>query len=291
MKIAIAACADLPSGSKDDQLLIAELNKLGATATALPWDQIVISNFDAVILRSSWDYHFHIEKFKNWVLQFRGSRTLLLNSPELVIWNCNKSYLAELQEESINIVPSFFVAEDLTEAEILNEISLRGWKQLVVKPTISATAHLTFKCDAEDLIQKINLVKKHSSALVQPYLSNVESQGEASLIFFNDEVPEFSHAIVKRPKHGDFRVQPDFGGQLESITPSPELLAMAKRCFGVVVDDWIFARVDILNWESEPMLGELEMIEPNLFFEHSPLSALRLAQIIFSRVKDFEASR
>lgn len=296
MKIGIATCADKPNLTVGDRKFASLLEKKGAQTIPVIWNEPHIQPnifsgdvdaLDAIILRSTWDYHRHSNQFLNWLSQIEKSSIRLINSPEIVRWNLDKSYLLEMESQNFSIVPSLIVKRELSQSQIVEKIKATGWKNLVLKPTISATAFLTFNLESSnaEIPDFISKIQKHSDLIVQPFIPSILSKGEVSLIFFKDQHPLYSHSVLKRSQSHDFRVQSDFGGTVEVFQPSHRLLSFATKCVEAIKGDWIFARVDIVDWEQEPLLSEIELIEPDLFLTFDSHAAQKLADIVAKNLR------
>lgn len=287
MRLGIATCRERPDLTEGDRALVARLRDKGAEAVPLIWDQPnSLAAGDGIVIRSTWDYHLNSAAFERWIGEIERSSLRLLNSPEVILWNLDKSYLQDLSRRGLSTVPSLFFSKALPTAEIFERLRSSGWDGIVTKPTVSATSFLTFRTrigDAE-LPAMIERIRAHSDVVVQPYIPSVASSGEVSLMFWNGKKPEFSHSVLKRPRSGDFRVQFDFGGTFAPHHPSTELLTFAEAALSTVSGDWAFARVDVINWEEEPLLSELEMIEPDLFLPGQPAAIDRLAEILLEKL-------
>ncbi|HWW62027.1 MAG TPA: hypothetical protein VN181_11720, partial [Thermoanaerobaculia bacterium] len=248
LNIALVTCRRLPALADDDHLLRAELERRGARVTAAIWDDPAVDwrAFDRVVLRSTWDYHTNIERFLAWVAAVPAR---LWNSREIVRWNAHKSYLVELAARGVNVVPTFTSAADMPR---LSDA------RYVIKPAVSATAYRTVLVKGADL--ESTLATFDCDVLVQPYIAEIE-RGEWSLVFFRGE---YSHAVFKRPKSGDFRVQSDFGGSVTAMAPPPALIDDARAILAGI-DDTLYARVDGLEIGGRLLLMEIELIEPVLF--------------------------
>jgi glutathione synthase/RimK-type ligase-like ATP-grasp enzyme len=191
-----------------------------------------------------------------------------------------------MEKKGLSIVPSLLLQRELSEFQILEQIEKVGWRNLVLKPAISATAYLTYNVasSSTDLTNILKRIKKHSDIIIQPFISSVATKGEVSLIFFKKETPSFSHAVLKQPKTGDFRVQSDFGGTAKAFQPSKPLLDFAKTCVEAIAGDWTFARVDSVDWEHKPLLSELELIEPDLYLSFDPHASQNFADSVAKRL-------
>jgi len=262
LSVALVTWANLPQLTEDDRLLRAELERRGVETHAAVWDDPNVDweSFDDVILRSTWDYHKRIDEFRAWV----AHRRRLWNPREVVLWNLHKRYLLELEHTvPTALVPAGESARDAAET--------RGWTRIVVKPAVSATAWRTEQLDAKDA------ETYDVDVLVQPFLPEI-ADGEWSLLFFGGE---FSHAVLKRPKSGDFRVQSDFGGSVSIEAPPARLIEQAAE---LVKPEWLFARVDGIDRGGRFLLMELELTEPVLFFHAHPAAPARFADA-FARIR------
>ncbi len=251
MLIALVTWRGLPELAPDDRLLRDALLRRDVDARAVVWDDASVDwrAFDAIVVRSTWDYHKRIDEFRAWLASMDGLP--LWNPASVLRWNTHKSYLLELQSRGIEIVPTLFVP--------------RG-SSFIVKPAVSATAFRTELHAAGD------------DVLVQPFVPEVLTDGELSFVFLGKK---FSHAVRKRPNNGDFRVQTEFGGSAERFTPCAEFIAQAQRIASTLGDEWLYARIDCVARDGRLILMELEATEPSLFLDLE--SAERFADAIVSR--------
>lgn len=281
-RIVLATCDRLPEATASDQVLAEAVKARGAEVRALPWSSIVRSTpADRILLRSTWDYHKRIAEFRAWLTELEASGRKVLNPVPTVRWNLDKGYLKELEALGVAIPETRFEYH-LTPERLAGLLETLGWAQAVVKPRISATAYGTFMVNAGQRVFTEQLAPAwESGALVQEYVKEVAEQGELSLQFFGGE---FSHAAVKKPRLGDFRVQADFGGSAVSVRPSEACVQFATRVLQATPHRWTYARVDLVETAKGPLLMELELIEPHLFFDLDPRGADRLADQLTSTV-------
>jgi len=113
--------------------------------------------------------------------------------------------------------------------------------------------------------------------MVQPFLDAIGIEGEWSLVFF---AGEFSHAVLKRPAPGDFRVQDEHGGTAAPGRPPAGVIESARRALEAVSEPWIYARVDGCAPGGVFQLLELEMLEPTLYLDTGPEPAGHFARTI-----------
>jgi glutathione synthase/RimK-type ligase-like ATP-grasp enzyme len=278
ISIAIATSkSELPAS---DQALVVALAERGLDARAVIWSdkQQPWREFDAVVVRSCWDYHVRVEEFLRWIAFLERNGVSIFNSPDLIRWNANKIYLAELAAAGIAIPDTVFVEPGM-ELELTSLCAARNWPSAVVKPTISASAYGTER-------RTSGLVR--GPAMVQQYIAAIETEGEWSLVYFNGD---FGHAVIKKPSAGDFRVQADFGGTARVAQPSLQLSVFAEAVLSRLTWPAMFARVDIVSDGASTLLMELEVIEPELFLNLVPGSSRCLATAICNHLLQVPASQ
>jgi hypothetical protein len=281
LHIAMATCHRLPKLASEDRLVSEQLRRYGIETSAVVWNdaQAPWDLFDAVIIRSCWDYHYHPADFAAWTTRLEQKRTPLWNPAALVRWNMDKTYLRDLQRAGIPIVPTVWLAQG-APADLAAILQERDWAQAVVKPSIAATAFGAWRTNrdhAETDQNRLDLLLEQSGVLVQPFVESVCTHGEWSLIFLGGN---FSHAVLKQAQSGDFRVQDDFGGSVLVTPPAPALIAQAKRVVDTLVEAWLYARVDGVVVDDTFLLMELELIEPSLFLDSAAHAVERFAQVI-----------
>jgi glutathione synthase/RimK-type ligase-like ATP-grasp enzyme len=279
-RIALATSSKYPTLAPDDRLLLDPLSKYDIQAQPAVWDEPSYdwSSCAAVVIRSCWDYHLHPEKFLSWIKQLESANIPILNPAPLVRWNANKSYLRDLDTKGVPIVPTFWV-EDRTSVSLGERLRELGWQKAVLKPRISATAYRTQLVSADDAVTAQALfdqLRRGPGVMLQKFMDAITTEGEWSLIFF---AGAFSHAILKKPQPGDFRVQNDFGGTAHPADPPPHVLASATRAVRTV-DATVYARVDGIVDTDQFRLMELELIEPRLFLAEHPAAPVRFAGAI-----------
>ena len=275
MRFVLATCRQKPALTASDALLAEALGRLGATAVATPWDSIDPRREHGVVcLRSTWDYHHRWEEFREWVRAFER-RGRLWNPAEVVLWNADKRYLRDLSLAGVALPRTrwFDPGERPEVGAVLEEWSV---ERAVLKPRVSATAFGTHVVSRDGLAGDEEWAPlERAGCLLQEFVPAIQSRGEVSLVFL---AGSFSHAVLKRPAAGDFRVQTDFGGKLEPATPARETIAFGDAVLAGAARPWLYARVDLVEAERGPVLMELELIEPDLFL--SPPAAARLAEAL-----------
>jgi glutathione synthase/RimK-type ligase-like ATP-grasp enzyme len=288
-RVAFVTFAARSAITADDQLLADALSSHGVQVDAQPWDgDVAWDVYDRIVLRSCWNFHTQPRAFLDWVARIGSEHPgALRNAPALVRWCVDKHYLDTLAGRGISIVPTEWVAATINLAALL---TARGWRTgAVVKPAVSATANETWRVEMESAVAlqprfERLLAASPSGVMVQPFLPEIQSGGEWSLIFLGGE---FSHAIVKRAAPGDFRVQKDFGGTHATRVPSATIIADAAAALreaaaatGLLPRDVLYVRVDGIERAGRLVLMELEAIEPILYFSEDPSAAERMAALV-----------
>lgn len=284
-KVALVTYSDVPGLTPDDSLLVEPLSELNLEAVATPWDNTAIrwQDFSAIILRSPWNYYRHSDLFLQWFDHLRDKGLPVFNDAELVRWNSDKHYLKELEELGCKVVPSHFV-ERGSECDLLGILEQNEWEEAVFKPVISASAFMTHRTTVEQAADDQKLFDQaltHSALLVQPLMDGVRTEGEWSLVFFNGQ---FSHAVLKVPKAGDFRVQGRFGGSYRKASVPDPIIEDANKLLASLSKMPLYARVDCIRDGDTMLLMELEVIEPALYMDSDPASPKKFASAIASLV-------
>ena len=289
--VALVTCACFPKLAPDDRLLREALAERGIVARPAVWDdaEVAWSSFDAVVVRSCWDYHLRLREFLTWIDRLEQGGTSLWNPASLLRWNADKSYLRAVADRGVRVVPTRWVGagEEPSLGDILRE---EGWDQAVVKPTVSASAHNTWRTDRSQVDKdqaRLRALARAGGVMVQPFLPELAIAGEWSLIYF---AGRFSHAVLKQPREGDFRVQGELGGSHLCLDPGVELVQQADAVLREVPESPLYARVDGPVVGGRLMLMEVELLEPQLYLGSSPGAAQRFATEIAARLPASEVS-
>lgn len=252
----------------DDEVAVPALESSGWAVTTIPWTRPGVdwSCFDLVVVRSTWDYWDRPQAFFA-VLESIDRQTRLANPLALMRWNLAKTYLRDLDQAGVRIVPTRFIealhADDLARAH--EDYAGQGW---VLKPQLGASGIDAFLFHAGKSPQHEALERLAGSAvMIQPFRRRVIDEGEYSLFYF---AGDYSHAICKRPAQGEFRSQEERGAQIIALTVTDDLQRIAAQALKALRQDALYARVDLVrNDQGEPELMELELIEPSLYFRTS----------------------
>lgn len=279
-RICFLSMDDLAGYVSDDELAVPHLAERSIEVRTLSWQQTAIPwrDFDAVVIRTPWDYQQHPDEFLA-VLSEIECQTVLLNPLSTVRWNLNKKYLRDLAKQDVLVVPTLW-DETYTADNLVRWRDTLGTDEMIIKPSISATAADTYRLRAFD--EELVPVFSEREFLVQPFMHSIIDEGEVSLFYFNGT---YSHAIVKRPKPADFRVQEEHGGEISAIVPEPSMRSRAADVLDHIDGDLLYARVDLVRNESgEFALMELELIEPSLYLRMDAAAPSRFAAAIADRI-------
>ena len=232
-----------------------------------------------MLIRSSWDYHLRPLEFLDWIARLERGGVRVWNPGALLRWNHHKRYLQDLAARGVATVPTRWLARG-EPADLQALLADVGWREAVIKPAVSASAFGTWRSSTETTSRDQSRLEELLSAgdvMVQPLLSEVGDAGEWSIVFLGGH---FSHAVLKRPAAGDYRVQWEFGGSAVATAPARRLIADAGRVLAAVPGDPLYARVDGVERAGRLVLMELELIEPHLFLGWDAQAAGRLARAI-----------
>jgi glutathione synthase/RimK-type ligase-like ATP-grasp enzyme len=275
LRVGFATSSQFPHGSADDQILRRAFEAAGHDVSSVVWTRASTpwATFDAIIVRSTWDYHRRPQEFLEWTRRVAASGARLFNAPSILRWNHDKQYLLRLRRRGIPILPTRRVATDRLPS-VDATFRWSGADRLVVKPTISASSHRTHLVDrrqAAALWRRMRRAKPEH-VLLQPFIPQIQSRGEHSIAVYGGRV---SHAVRKRPAPGDFRTQEHHGGIQRRIPLLAADRRLAMRVWRAAPGPLLYARVDIIHTDDGPRLMELEAVEPDLLFRFEPKAAQR----------------
>ncbi|RYE53957.1 MAG: hypothetical protein EOP48_13305 [Sphingobacteriales bacterium] len=250
----------------EESILLEFLKSKGMQIERVVWNDSNVNweDYDLAILKSPWDYFELITDFYNWLDKLKKIDLRLLNPVDIVKWNADKHYLKDISNSKLAVIPTIYLknGDNIALDTIFEQF---GTNALIVKPCVSGGSFHTFKVNKEnqeESIDRINNLLHEMDLMVQPFLKEIETTGEWSLLFFNGE---FSHGLVKRAKSGDFRVQHYLGGSIYPQKPANILLRTAKQYVDQFAKGCLYARVDGVIVNGRFLLMELELIEPFLF--------------------------
>lgn len=275
---------DLTGQILDDDLTFGPLKELGWEVSVVSWRarDVEWNEFDAVVIRTTWDYHNDPQEFVKTLRHIEACGPRLFNPLDLVEWNLEKSYLAELGSHGVATVPTLFCEAGLG-LEQFNEFrkTLQS-DEMVIKPLIGANSDHAYRVsEYQPHLAKVFSERRY---LVQPFVPNINLEGEYSLFHFGGR---FSHAVLKTPAAGDFRVQQEHGGIIKPVEASAGLRAAAVAAISHFDTPPLYARTDLVRDNGERfLLMELELIEPSLYFRCDPAAAGRFALAFAERMNE-----
>ncbi len=265
----------------DDDLTHAPLAQRGWQVENLPWDRAEVDwkRYDRVVLRSTWDYQHHPEKFLATLAAIEAAGTRLDNSLAIVRWNMHKTYLRDLDARGVPIVPTIW-RERLASGELLPLFDELGSDEAVIKPVTSGNAqgayHLN-RARAQAQAAEIENYFAGRPLMMQPFERGILAEGEFSLIYFNGAL---SHSILKVPKPGDFRVQEEHGADIQAVRPEPALIAAGNAAIAAIGEPLLYARADLVRHGTGFRLMELELVEPAIYLRMDPGAPDRFADAV-----------
>jgi glutathione synthase/RimK-type ligase-like ATP-grasp enzyme len=285
-RVCFVTCLLWPDISESDGLVARALERGGARVEARAWNERAadFGGFDAVVLRSNWDYHFEPEAFLGWLDRLERAGARIFNPPALVRWNVSKRYLIALHAAGVPTV-STAVLEDESRAGLEAMMRGRGWSAAVLKPEIGASAHDTRLVTGETVAEAAAAIATgiiRRPVLVQPFVEEVRTRGEWSLIFIDGAL---THSVLKRPAAGDFRVQSHLGGTTRAEPAPPGVADAARAALHALPAAPLYARIDGVETAAGFLIMEVEVNEPGLFFTHAPAAAPVFAEAILRRLR------
>jgi len=257
--------------------LAAPLRARGLTVEAGSWVDADVTAARVVLPLLSWGYHLRADEWFARLDALEAAGARLANPAPVLRWNTTKTYLAELAAKGAPVVPTIAL-DRLTQEDLDHARDVFGVDVLVTKPQISGGSQDTVKLRHADGLAGCTT----GPALIQPFLPAVGEEGELSLFYFDGV---FSHAVTKVAASGDFRVQPQFGGQVSGVAPEPEALHAAEMVLRAAGAPLTYARIDLIRGlDGTPQLMELEVIEPDLFLNHAHDGGAAFAQAVVARL-------
>lgn len=289
-QIALVTYHELPSLTPSDQLLREALAAKNIATTPVFWDDQTTNwnQFDAVLIRTCWDYHERPTEFKAWVNQLLEQGVNLYNTPQTLLWNMEKTYLKQLAEAGIGIIPTHWVTPS-DPVQVEDVIKTRGWEQALLKPVFGAGSkgiHVIDTSAITESQQVLNHLLTLGHVMIQPIVKEVRN-GELSLVFFNHE---YSHTIRKTPQGDAILLDPDNPNATQLDHAPQAVIETATKILDktrelLLEDKFLYARVDGVIVNDEFLLMELELLEPHLFLDLAgEQSAKHFSQAIFERL-------
>jgi glutathione synthase/RimK-type ligase-like ATP-grasp enzyme len=262
-RVCFVTCVAWPDISESDGYIKRALERRSLEVRALAWNDPGASfdGFDAVVFRSSRDYHHAPDAYLEWLARWEQAAVRFWNPPDLIRWNLSKRYLLELERAGVGVIPPA-ILDDSGPTALPAVLAERGWRRAVVKPVLGASAHdatLVTADTAAEISRAIDEGRLRRPVMVQPFLDEIRTQGEWSLVFIDGAL---THAVLKRPADYDFRVQPRFGGSSALAEPPDDIASVGRRVLEALPETPLYARVDGIPTAAGFRVMEVELHEP-----------------------------
>jgi glutathione synthase/RimK-type ligase-like ATP-grasp enzyme len=279
--IVLATASDQPEITVSDRLYAEALERRGFSVVGAPWDgpRTAFDGAAAVVIRSTWGYYRASDAFRDWT-EAMAAASRLFNPIGLVRWNLRKDYIGKLAAASVRVPQTHFVA---CAVETIDKVFAEtGWSRAVVKPLTGASGYSVELVTREGIagaVSRLAAEARASGVLVQEFLPEI-ADGELSLVYFDGI---FSHAVRKRPPHGEFRVNSRFGATRSAERPSRAVTEQGAAALRLLPELPLYARVDGVVRDGQLIVIEVEVLEPALFLDFDPASAERFAAATIAR--------
>jgi hypothetical protein len=273
--VGLVTCKQLPEPDPDQDLLLGALGKAGMHAELLAWDDpgAEPAEHDLCVLRSCWNYYERPADFSKWI-DSTAAVTRLRNGAEVVRWNLHKGYLGFLAESGVPIIPTVWF-ERGGRVDLRAILDREGWRDIVVKPAISASSYRTRRFGVSEVGEAqvfLDGLLADRDAMIQVYLPAVESSGERAIVWIDGKV---THAVAKSPRFADGveRVS-------DALEVSDEERMFTQWALDQISEPLLYARADVVIQDGSLLLSELELMEPSLFLMQSPSALDRFVAAI-----------
>jgi glutathione synthase/RimK-type ligase-like ATP-grasp enzyme len=257
-KILILTDSTHPNLYPDEVNLLSAFKRHGVEAMPVVWDQYQFVGPNLILIRTPWDYAKKQSQFLDLLKKNQELGGQCLNPLSTIMWNIDKRYMLEL-ESKINVIPTQ-VSDEFCRADI--DLAQKKWGQLVIKPLVGAGGRDTFLIKELADNSKADVLLGQA-VMLQPFVESILSDGEYSFIYFDGQ---FSHAVVKNAKPGEFRVQDDHGGRVNAYQPNKDDLDQINHIVKHIDHACLYVRVDVVYYQNKWTVMEIEAIEPELFF-------------------------
>jgi len=265
--IAFVTSEEIGGFIEPDKLVLPHLEEAGHIIESAAWSDPSVdwTNYDCVVIRSPWDYYKKIDEYQKWLQECQKNNIKLLNPAHIVLSNVDKKYLLDFAKQGIKIVPTEYIAK-LSGSSLQAILEKRDWDEVVIKPTVSAGSWDTWRSSKSSVEQdeiKFTEQKNKHHLFIQPFLPEIITDGEYSVIYFNGKL---SHVVRKLPKAGDYRIQVQYGGRYSEVELLDEILEQTQKVIDLIPERLLYARVDGIIRDNQFLLMELEINEPDLYF-------------------------
>ena len=277
--VALVTYHKAPKLTEGDKLLVKPLENAGYKMTVTPWDKKNIDwrAFDAVILRSTWDYHTRYREFLQWTSELEQNLVNVWNPVKTVKWNSDKHYLIDLETSGVPTIPTLYLSQHASVDKVQKLLVEKGWTDIIIKPAIGASAYHVSRVSLNEVITFTNQLQKllqTTNVLIQPFIPEI-SQGELSFIFIGGKL---THSVLKKPKTGEYRT--NFKSVETFIQSTNDQQQQVLKIYKKTLQPLLYARIDCVEIKGVLTVMEIELIEPVLFFNLYPPAAETFAKTV-----------
>ena len=235
------------------------------------------------LFRTTWDYFDRWQEFSTWLENVK-TKTTLINSADIIQWNTDKHYLADLKAKGCPTIPTHYIPQSSKDS-ILDIASKVDAQEVVIKPTVSGAGRHTYrhtKASLSGFEKTFESLNSHEDFMIQPFLPDILEHGEVTLVLFDGK---FSHAIRKTAGANEFRIQDDHGGSVHHHKATQDEIDCAEQAFSACKEVPVYGRVDMVRgFDGKPKIMELELVEPELWLRFDDNAAGRFAEAIKKRL-------
>jgi glutathione synthase/RimK-type ligase-like ATP-grasp enzyme len=221
--------------------------------------------FGAVLVHCAWDYQDRHEDFLAALDRMSSLGVPVFNEPELVRWNIRKTYLRDFEDLGVPIIPTLW-PEHPKAIDLRDAFEEFGTDDVVLKRQVGGGARAQVRYSRKSAPETGSVMDR--PGMIQPFIPSIAIEGEYSFLFVDGE---FSHALLKTARPGEYRIQEAYGGASARIDPSEPDRMSAQAVMDALDSPPLYARVDMVRGENgKLLLMELEVIEPYLFPKDGP---------------------
>ena len=273
--LTITTCTTYPETPQNLQPLQKWLTENGIPTDFKPWQETHNSTY--ILPLCAWDYANYHEKFTAWI---EANHTQFINPAELMLWNSHKGYLCDLQNHGVNIIPTELCAAKTPEISTALSRLFEHYEEVVLKPAVGQSGNLVTKLKQGEALPELSAYGEQ--IVLQPFIADIQSAGETSLIFFNGK---FSHAIRRQPAQNDWRANSQYKVEISAVNVPENIITTAQKVLATLPEMPVYARVDGTIIDDAFLLNELELIEPALYLDRVPGATESFGQAILAKIK------
>ena len=270
--LTITTCKTYPSAPQNLIPVQTQLSNQGIPTQFLPWQETLQGHF--ILPLAAWDYANFYDEFTQWIKQHKNA---FINPAELMLWNSHKGYLCDLRNWGINVIPPLICSAKTSE--ILTALERQDWSEFVIKPAVGQSGNLVTKLKQGEALPDLSVYGEQ--VVLQPFIPEVATNGETSLIFFNGV---FSHAIRRQPPQNEWRANSQYKVEIISVEVDRHIIETASHVLHKLPEMPVYARVDGTIINNTFLLNELELIEPALYLDRWKGATERFVDVLKSKI-------